>query len=214
MCDQGRLIDEKYWKVDYTDRISLHNWMTEHKLYWESRFYIGLFGSMYFFGFAFHGLLLKLSDYFGRVMLIRVVAFIHIILTLLMYVVQDYDYYYVLYFLIGITAAKLICILIYANEISTEKYRILMSSLVCIFDNWFVTITSSIYFMLGGKNWRHLTIAAPVFWIIGVVCSFFAYESPKYLHARGKYNELINYINESARQNGKDFRIEQNITLI
>ena len=90
---------------------------------------------MYFFGFTFHGLFLKLSDYFGRVMLIRVLAFIHIILTLLMYVVQDYDYYYVLYFLIGITAAKLICILIYANEISTEKYRILMSSLVCIFDN-------------------------------------------------------------------------------
>ena len=70
----GRLISEKYWKVDYTDKRSLHNWMTEHKLYCEPKFYIGLFGSMFFIGVALQGLVLKFSDYYGRLVLIRVVA--------------------------------------------------------------------------------------------------------------------------------------------
>ena len=74
MCVDGNLIGEEYWKVDYSDSISLHNWMTEHKLYCEPRFYIGLFGSIYFIGVALQGLLLKLSDYYGRLSLIRVIA--------------------------------------------------------------------------------------------------------------------------------------------
>ena len=74
MCVDGNLISKEYWKVDYTDRRSLNNWMTEHNLYCEPRFYIGLFGSMYFLGFLFQGTLLKLSDYYGRLNLIRLVA--------------------------------------------------------------------------------------------------------------------------------------------
>ena len=46
-----------------------------------------------------------------------------------------------------------------------------------------------------------------------MILSFFVPESPKYLHARGKYKELALYINESARQNGINFKIEENIGL-
>ena len=52
MCIDGNLISHEYWKIDYTSRRSLHNWMTHHELYCEPRFYIGLFGSMIFMGFA------------------------------------------------------------------------------------------------------------------------------------------------------------------
>ena len=98
MCIDGKLIDKSNWKVDYTNTRSLNNWMTEHKLYCESRFYIGLFGSMYFIGEVFSGLLLKLSDHYGSVFIIQIVALFQVVLTLLMNIVQDYHYYYVLYF--------------------------------------------------------------------------------------------------------------------
>ena len=39
-------------------------------------------------------------------------------------------------------------------------------------------------------------------------------ESPKFLHAKGKYKELAHFINESARQNGKEFRIEESLSLV
>ena len=44
--------------------------------------------------------------------------------------------------------------------------------------------------------------------------SFFVPESPKYLHARGKYKELAEFINESARQNSKNFRVEEGLGLV
>ena len=44
--------------------------------------------------------------------------------------------------------------------------------------------------------------------------TFFVFESPKYLHAKGKYKELAAYINESARQNGKNFKIEESLSLV
>ena len=156
------MISEEYWKVDYTDKRSLNNWMTEHKLYCEPKFYIGLFGSMLFIGMALQGFILKLSDYYGRLMFIRVVASIQVVLTLLMYVVHDHHYYYILLFLIGISFSKTYCIFIYINEISTQRYRMLVNCITCISDSSFILIISSLYFMLGGKNWRHLVISAPV----------------------------------------------------
>ena len=74
MCVDGNLISEDNWKVDYSVRRSLHNWMTELNLYCVPRFYIGLFGSMYFLGVALQGLVLNFSDRYGRIMLIRVLA--------------------------------------------------------------------------------------------------------------------------------------------
>ena len=74
MCVDGNLIGEDNWEVDYSVRRSLHNWMTELKLYCVPRFYIGLFGSMYFLGVALQGLVLNFSDHYGRIMLIRVLA--------------------------------------------------------------------------------------------------------------------------------------------
>ena len=34
------------------------------------------------------------------------------------------------------------------------------------------------------------------------------------MHAKGKYEELAAYINESARQNGKNFKIEESLSLV
>ena len=46
--------------------------MTDEKLYCNSRFEIGLLGSLFFLGFAISGLLLKMSDYIGRLAVVRI----------------------------------------------------------------------------------------------------------------------------------------------
>lgn len=66
------------YKVDYDDPYSFHNWMTDEKLFCESDFMIGLFGSLFFVGFACSGILLKTSDYFGRTFVIKVGCFLQI----------------------------------------------------------------------------------------------------------------------------------------
>ena len=43
--------------------------------------------------------------------------------------------------------------------------------------------------------------------------TFFVPESPKFLHAKGRYEELVAYLNESAKQNGINFKIEESLTL-
>ena len=54
------------WYPNFDDKESFHNWMTEQNLYCKSSFMIGLFGSLYFLGFALNGIYVKQSDRFGR----------------------------------------------------------------------------------------------------------------------------------------------------
>ena len=211
MCIDGNLISHEYWKIDYTSRRSLHNWMTHHELYCEPRFYIGLFGSMIFMGFACWGLLLKISDYLGRIFLIRIGAFVQLVIFIAFLFVNDYRYYYMLLLILGFLNAKQLWLYIYSNEISPEKHQILMSCLVCVFDSSVISIFSSLYFIFGGKYWNHLAVLAPILLTITFVFSFFVPESPKYLHAKGMYNELAKVIDESARLNKNTFSVHDNL---
>ena len=86
-----------------------------------------------------------------------------------------------------------------------------MSCLVCVFDSSVISIFSSLYFIFGGKYWDHLAVLAPILLTITFVFSFFVPESPKYLHAKGMYNELAKVIDESARLNKNTFSVHDNL---
>ena len=45
------------------------------------------------------------------------------------------------------------------------------------------------------------------------ILSFFIPESPKFFYAKGRFKELAAYINESVRQNGTNFKIEESVSL-
>lgn len=72
LCTEHKIREDIYWKVDYSDKQSFHNWMTDESMYCESSIKIGLFGSFYFAGYAMSGIILKFSDHFGRLSVIRV----------------------------------------------------------------------------------------------------------------------------------------------
>ena len=54
------------WKVDYEDKYSFHNWITEQNMYCKGDFLIGLFGCWFFVGFGLMGIVIKLGDIYGR----------------------------------------------------------------------------------------------------------------------------------------------------
>jgi MFS family permease len=66
ICHDGALDPHANWKVDYDSPDSTHNWVTQMELYCESKFKIGLLGSMYFLGFVLSGIILLLVDVYGR----------------------------------------------------------------------------------------------------------------------------------------------------
>ena len=66
ICEGTELKPGVEFRVDYSDSLSLHNWVQELDMYCYSDYQIGLFGSMYFFGYAISSLLIKFSDWLGR----------------------------------------------------------------------------------------------------------------------------------------------------
>ena len=113
VCDKTLVQD---YHPNYNDKESLHNWMTEQKLYCENSFMIGLFGSLFFLGFAIHGIFLKQSDKFGRKAILISGTFVQIIVCYSLYFSNNYIAYYIILFIAGISKAKDIWIYIYVTE--------------------------------------------------------------------------------------------------
>ena len=101
------------YKVDYNNPLSFHNWITDHNLYCKNDFAIGSFGSCYFIGFGFMGLLLKFADNYGRKKLMFVGCLYHLLLILAILFSDDYRAYYVILFFGGISFAKETLIYVY-----------------------------------------------------------------------------------------------------
>ena len=152
ICVEGKVYE---WKVDYSDQYSFHNWMTDSELYCNSDFSIGSFGSSYFLGLGFVGLVLKFSDNIGRKTLAHYLCVFQIPLIAVQLFCGEYRVYYVLLFLGGLCYAKEIVLYIYAVEMAPEKYQVYVAgyalSLVTVICHLYV----SFYFYLGGKSWKY-----------------------------------------------------------
>ena len=66
-CDNGERLSGVDFRVDWDSIYSLRNWIEPLVLYCISSFKMGLFGSIYFAGFAFGCLtVVRLGDIYGR----------------------------------------------------------------------------------------------------------------------------------------------------
>ena len=72
ICFKGNPKEEMQWRINWESSRSIINWVDEMNLLCATKFQIGLFGSIYFMGFAISGVFLKLSDHFGRRVVIQV----------------------------------------------------------------------------------------------------------------------------------------------
>ena len=148
VCDKNLV---QKFHPNYNDKESLHNWMTEQNLYCESSFMIGLFGSLFFLGFAMHGIYLKQSDRFGRKAILITGSMLQAIICYALYFSNNYIAYYVLLFIAGISKAKDILIYIYVTEWMPVGKQVYPGAYCLTVDGFIPVIIVSLYFYCGGK---------------------------------------------------------------
>ena len=67
MEDEGKLTKHREQYIDWTDKYSLHNWITKLDLTCKASFQIGFFGSCFFLGYISSCLIFPpLADKYGR----------------------------------------------------------------------------------------------------------------------------------------------------
>ena len=152
ICAEGKVFE---WKVDYSDPYSFHNWMTDSELYCKSDFSIASFGSSFFLGLGFMGLILKFSDSIGRKTLAHYLCVFQILLIAAQLYSDEYRVYYVLLFLGGLCYAKEIVLYIYAVEMVPEKYQVYVAGYTLSLTTVVCHLYVSFYFYFGGKSWKY-----------------------------------------------------------
>jgi MFS family permease len=199
VCDEHRNLKPRdQWEIDWDN--SIHNWMTDMEMYCLSSFRIGLFGSLWLFGFAFWGILLKLGDTIGRKPILVIGCITNVVLSFALYFINNIYARYALLFLYGVTWAKVVWTYIYVTELSPQKAGIFCWGVINCTDI-IALIPTSIYFLYIHNQWKYFYIAPIV--IAWVTCPFIFYipESPKFLYEKGKYAELRKVIKRIARVN-------------
>ena len=181
ICKENYVFD---WKVDYDDKYSFHNWITDQNLYCKSDFMIGLFGSIYFVGFGFLGVFLKFSDKYGRKKIVISSCIFQALLVFLFLFSDDYRAYYVIFFFAGISITKETILFIYRTELVPDKYQIYISAISHTCFTLICYTNVPLYFYYGGKNWKYAYCPAAVFITIASIISFFIPESPRYLYSK------------------------------
>ena len=142
------------WRVDYTDRYSYHNWMTDQQLYCKSDFMIGLLGTLFFTGLGLMGLIMKLADKYGRKRMITVGCLFQLTMVYALMFSNDYRIYYGLLFFGGLSFSKDMLLYMYMQEVTVEKYQVFVGSYKMTMHNTICHIHISLYFYFGGKDWR------------------------------------------------------------
>lgn len=212
ICHKGKVEE---WYVDYEEEESFHNWMTDQNLYCEDSFLIGLFGSVYFLGFALSGFILKQSDTYGRKKIMTLGSFLQIIALYGIYFSDNYIAYYVFLFIGGLAVSRNVCTYIYATECVPARYQITVGAMCLSFDVLIPVTISSVYYFFGGIHWRVPLFPALIFPFIGLIFLWFLPESPRYLYARKKFTELREVILTYAKVNGStmthDYLIDEEV---
>ena len=89
-CDKGQVASGISYTINWDSVYSLHNWIEPLNLACASDFEIGLFGSLYFVGFAVGAFsVVRLGDVYGRKWVLVTALGVQTILFLLFIAVQQ-----------------------------------------------------------------------------------------------------------------------------
>ena len=200
--------DEIKWTVDQSDHISLNNWMQSYDLICTDSAIIGLFGTMFFTGFAiFSPILPSLSDKYGRkwffvgCLTINILVFSTILLLpsginpATTKADQDSNQKYmivliVLWFISGSqTAGRMAIGYNYFVEFAPVGAHDYMGTIWNISEGA-IYIYITIYYRYVSKEWKPVFIFALILnLIVWSMVVFILPESPKWLFNKKKYNQ-------------------------
>lgn len=190
------------YKINHNSRETILNWNTEFDLIWADDFKIGLFGSIYFLGFAIGAItLLRLADKYGRKPVLAIWVGVSFINFLGLYLAKNIILVYSLLFLTGaLTIAKGTLFYLYFLELLPERKKIkyhtvsgLIGLLIGISTMWFF------YYIENGLLWFPILIAVT---LLHSVWIWVWPESPRFLYSQGRFDELHRVIAYIAKING------------
>lgn len=160
-------------------------------------------GSFYFAGFSVSSAFVpNLADRLGR----KKPYFISILTQSLAYALiffsRDVLMVNFCYFVVGLCAGGRVAIgTTYMNEFLPERWRNLATSIMNCFDAS-ITIWQAFYYMVN-PDWKPLHAYGLVFAILMMLVLMTIPESPRYLYAKGRFDETRQVLKDMALSNGE-----------
>ena len=101
-CSREDACETNDWRVDWSDQRSIHNWISDLELYCVDKWKIGLFGSLYYFGYLIGSIsFINLSDIYGRKICTRTSYILHTVSFFLIIFISNLYARYVFIFICG-----------------------------------------------------------------------------------------------------------------
>ncbi|CAI2367215.1 unnamed protein product [Moneuplotes crassus] len=190
ICINGMPKESMIWGINWDSSRSINNWVDEMDLMCATKFQIGLFGSIYFLGFAFSGVFLKFSDHFGRRKIIQVGCLFSCFIVTYLYSFSGLYARYTMLFCLGALSFRLLALYILISELCPVQYRIYVSAGYALIDHYIGVLLPAIYFRFIGKDYKVIFSCAVFAAPLSFILSMFLPESPRYLYEKRKIDQL------------------------
>lgn len=173
------------WRIDYTSKESIHNWIDHMDLTCVSETTIGLVGSVYFIGFALSSAIVpNQADRFGRKMPLIASIFVQTLAYFYIYFTQDIWRIITCYFVVGCCAGGRVGICVpYMNEFIPKDRQNMATTILNCHDASIMIVQAIAYSY--NPNWVPVHTAGLVFGCIILVALTTLPESPQYYYSKG-----------------------------
>ena len=180
ICSGDETIESS--EVDYSNPISLHNWMERLSLKCEPQWKINLMVTIYFVGWCTTILWLPLiSDYFGRRRFLKIGNFLNLIFYTVLLASKDVNITLAAIFFCGALAASRLTIGVpYLMELLPKERRNLAFTLCAMFDIS-IYLLSTVYFWKISNRWIYFVGIGYILQMFASIAVWFLPESPKLL---------------------------------
>ena len=204
ICASEKPTPDFKWRIDFSNDISLHNWVDQFGLYCTPKLEISFIGSSFFVG-AFVGsfMLPRAADVVGRkpMFLLGLVLYF-LVITMLVFCKSLYLSYFIL-FLGGISeTGRYYVAYVYCVEMMPTKYQNLSGLMIFVVFGC-LQIMFSIYFWFISKQWVNLAYAGGLLTIVSFFMTIlYLPESPRFYFGKKRFDEARKVLKQIAVFNG------------
>jgi MFS family permease len=190
------------YKIDYSDKRNLHNWVDKLDLACVKNETVGMIGSSFFTGWAVTSLWLPgLGDVYGRLPIFRICMVVYFLAICAIYACFNVWFMIAINFVMGAASSARIGMgVVFMQEFVPTRYDTFVPTLWSFIDA-FTYLLITFYFCLVSEEWIPATGIGFIEGFFCLIGCIFLVESPKYLLTKRKYAEAERILNKIAGAN-------------